>query len=77
MATKKAIDTFLKDQRRRSDFWKQSFFPLQVKQEKPFILKLVPPKAEIQVFGKGKEPWSISDQFTPKPRYLLLGLSLW
>jgi hypothetical protein len=35
MATDKAIDSFLKKQRRESDIWKQNVIPLKVKQEKP------------------------------------------
>jgi hypothetical protein len=35
MTTDKAIDAFLKEQKRESDIWKQNYFTLQVKQEKP------------------------------------------
>jgi hypothetical protein len=77
MATEEAIDAFLKEERRKSDLWRQSFIPLRVEQERPLILKLVPQPAEIPVFGKYNEPWSTFDQLILKPRYLLLGLSLW
>ncbi len=35
MAANKAMDAFLKEQRMKSDIWKQNYIPLQVKQEKP------------------------------------------
>jgi hypothetical protein len=35
MAADKAMDVFLKEQRMKSDIWKQNYIPLQVKQEKP------------------------------------------
>ncbi len=35
MATEEAIDTFLKEERRMSDLWRQSFIPLRVEQERP------------------------------------------
>jgi hypothetical protein len=60
MATDKAIDSFLKKQRRESDIWKQNVIPLQVKQEKPSCSQAGPyqgrdprlqkrPRLEIQV----------------------------
>jgi hypothetical protein len=42
MPTEKAIDAFLKAQRRRSDFWKQSFIPLHAKQETPSHIQVGP-----------------------------------
>jgi len=42
MATEEAIDAFLKKQRRRSDFWKQSYIPLRVEQEKPSLSQVGP-----------------------------------